>query len=45
MLRDAEQWWGCINAHDKLIEVIRYREGVCDKFKADAAKPEKRWWE
>lgn len=44
-LADLGPWGRCIRKDDKLIEVVKYRDAVCqqikDKIAADAAKP---WW-
>jgi len=37
-------WARCIRKDDKLVEIVRYRDEVCKKIKADNTTP-KRWWE
>lgn len=39
MLEDAGPWGRCVRNHDRLIEVIKYRDSVVEKYRADAAKP------
>lgn len=36
-------WARCIRKDDKLIELIKYRDSVCAKIKADNQQP-KPWW-
>jgi hypothetical protein len=46
MLEDVGPWGRCIRKDDALIEVIKYRESVVEKYRADAAKPQPkfRWF-
>jgi hypothetical protein len=34
-LEDTGPWGRCVRNHDKLVEVIKYRDSICEKFKAD----------
>jgi hypothetical protein len=49
MLEDANLWGRCARGKDLLIEIIKYRDAVVEKFKADnATKPNTGWrwpWE
>lgn len=40
MIRDMGPWGECIRNHEKLVEVVRYRDAVCDKLKPK--QPEKK---
>jgi hypothetical protein len=48
MLADLGPWGRCVRKDDKLIEVVKYRDAVCqrvkDKIKADAEKPWYKFW-
>ncbi len=44
-LRDIGPWGRCIRKDDKLIEIVKYRDAVCAKIKADNAKPKPAWYE
>lgn len=44
MLRDLTPWGECARNHSQLIAVVKYRDSVCEKIKADNAKP-KPWWQ
>lgn len=43
MLEDVGPWGRCIRKDDALIEVIKYRMQVEEKWKAEAAKPTTGW--
>lgn len=47
LLRDTDPWGQCLRSHDRLIEVVKYRDSVCAKIKADNAKPKPwyQWWD
>lgn len=48
MLEDAGPWGRCVRNHDRLIEVIKYRDSICAKFKADNVTKSVGWrwpWE
>ncbi len=45
MLADSGPWRECIRSHAQLIEIVKYRDAICDKFIADNKAPAKRWWE
>jgi hypothetical protein len=49
MLEDANLWGRCARGKDLLIEIIKYRDAVVEKFKADnVTKPNTGWrwpWE
>lgn len=38
-------WARCIRKTDRLIEIVKYRDSVCAKIKADNAAKEKQWWQ
>lgn len=46
-LRDVGPWGRCVRKDDKLISIVKYREEVCAKMKADAekAKQPKPWYQ
>jgi hypothetical protein len=44
MLEDAGPWGRCVRNHDRLIEVVKYRDAVVEKWKAQAGKPTRSWW-
>jgi hypothetical protein len=43
MLEDAGLWGRCVRNHDRLIEVVKYRDEVVAKWKAEAAKIQSGW--
>lgn len=49
MLQDAGPWGRCVREHDKLIALVKYRDEIVARWKAQAAKlaqPGWRWpWE
>jgi hypothetical protein len=44
MLEDAGPWGRCVRAHDRLIEVVKYRTEVEKKWREQAAKSPRPWW-
>lgn len=42
--RDLAAWQRCAHKDDKLVELVKYRDAVCAKIKADAAAP-RQWWQ
>lgn len=43
-VRDTGPWGQCIRAHDKLIEFVKYRDAICQKFREDnITKPSTGW--
>jgi hypothetical protein len=44
ILRDSDPWGRCLRSHDRLIEVVKYRDSVCAKILADNVKP-KPWYQ
>ncbi len=39
----AGPWSRCIRKDDQLIAIVKYRDAVCAKIRADNAQP-KHWW-
>lgn len=43
-IRDTGPWGRCMRNHDKLIEIVKYRDSVCQKVKQDNMTTDKPGW-